>query len=539
MRQLNLASVSRWLILLGVAVISGPSPAEAQLLFSFEDGLQGWHAANATLAQSPFGATDGSMAMLIDDLTPSFKNDVGMTGNFNGNTAGFESIYGILNEVGDYIAAGGNPKLEFDLTTDLSNVSANGYMQLGMFIQSNAGFKEYGTGNFLGGNALTSWPIPQGNALAEGVSVTSIGAGQVRVAVPLQPRLQLAGSGATYYDIGFKSNGGWTGTADFAMDNFRITGMPVYNADTLFSWETPDNPATTGIDERYEGWTTGFQDGHVHSITSSGATDGTHALQIDRTGLENGFSWGSQFQISSDTNPDPNITEIDSSIQSQIDDLVSRIVSGDRVAFDVTATYNGDPFPDPEPANTAFAIHFTDQDGIFYQKSGPTIHINQFPIGVPTTTTIQISLDEFVDTATSKNLKIDGFVDGTNYLRIGVATNTNGGFVYQIDNFCILTADTGGLAGDYNGDGKVDAADYTVWRDNFGATDESSLNGNGDGMNGVDAEDYALWKLHFGETATGSGSVAVASVPEPFTSGMAMLGMAAAAFIRRKSNAHT
>ena len=38
-----------------------------------------------------------------------------------------------------------------------------------------------------------------------------------------------------------------------------------------------------------------------------------------------------------------------------------------------------------------------------------------------------------------------------------------------------------GLAGDYNGNGTVDAADYVVWRDNLGAADESALNGNGDG----------------------------------------------------------
>ena len=79
----------------------------------------------------------------------------------------------------------------------------------------------------------------------------------------------------------------------------------------------------------------------------------------------------------------------------------------------------------------------------------------------------------------------------------------------------VLSVLGGGLDGDYNGDGFVTAADYTVWRDNLGAGDESSLNGNGDGMNGVDLGDYALWKTNFG-APNGSGSLtSLAAVPEP------------------------
>lgn len=69
-----------------------------------------------------------------------------------------------------------------------------------------------------------------------------------------------------------------------------------------------------------------------------------------------------------------------------------------------------------------------------------------------------------------------------------------------------------GLPGDYNDNKKVDAADYTAWRDNLGAPTETSLKGNGDGLNGVDAGDFTLWKNSFGNTAgAASGSV----VPEP------------------------
>lgn len=74
------------------------------------------------------------------------------------------------------------------------------------------------------------------------------------------------------------------------------------------------------------------------------------------------------------------------------------------------------------------------------------------------------------------------------------------------------------LPGDYNADGFVDAADYTVWRNHLGEGDETNINNNGDGIDGVDVGDYALWKQHYGDTAPmnlGSGGIAGAVVPEP------------------------
>ena len=51
--------------------------------------------------------------------------------------------------------------------------------------------------------------------------------------------------------------------------------------------------------------------------------------------------------------------------------------------------------------------------------------------------------------------------------------------------------------GDYNGNGIVDAADYSVWRDTLGSTTDLRADGNGDGV--VNSEDYSFWKSHFGE----------------------------------------
>jgi hypothetical protein len=69
------------------------------------------------------------------------------------------------------------------------------------------------------------------------------------------------------------------------------------------------------------------------------------------------------------------------------------------------------------------------------------------------------------------------------------------------------------VAGDYNQNGVVDAADYSVWRDHLGQTFQLPNEGGSASPGIVNAADYDFWKLRFGQTS-GSGSVA-AAVPEP------------------------
>jgi len=78
------------------------------------------------------------------------------------------------------------------------------------------------------------------------------------------------------------------------------------------------------------------------------------------------------------------------------------------------------------------------------------------------------------------------------------------------------------VPGDYNRNGRVDAADYTIWRNTLGLTSDLRANGNNTGASAgkIDLADYNFWKSRFGSTTPGSGSAALAtsesaSVPEP------------------------
>jgi hypothetical protein len=53
------------------------------------------------------------------------------------------------------------------------------------------------------------------------------------------------------------------------------------------------------------------------------------------------------------------------------------------------------------------------------------------------------------------------------------------------------------FVGDYNLDGAVDSADYTVWRDTLGSTTDLRADGDGNGV--VEEADFQLWRAHFGD----------------------------------------
>jgi len=85
-----------------------------------------------------------------------------------------------------------------------------------------------------------------------------------------------------------------------------------------------------------------------------------------------------------------------------------------------------------------------------------------------------------------------------------------------------------GLLGDYNGNGVIDAADYTAWRDALAAGATSLLNDPTPGT--VDESDFTYWRAHFGETS-GSGAGA-AAVPEPASGALGVMALAVLMLLR-------
>ncbi len=80
---------------------------------------------------------------------------------------------------------------------------------------------------------------------------------------------------------------------------------------------------------------------------------------------------------------------------------------------------------------------------------------------------------------------------------------------------------TPGVPGDYNGNGKVDAADYVLWRNGGPLANEVDVRGI------TNAADYTEWRARFGNPG-GPGAGASAAVPEPFAA--FLLAMAASFF---------
>lgn len=90
------------------------------------------------------------------------------------------------------------------------------------------------------------------------------------------------------------------------------------------------------------------------------------------------------------------------------------------------------------------------------------------------------------------------------------------------------------LAGDFNLDGIVNLADYTLWRNSVGAMGPAlAADANGDSV--VDTADYDLWKTNFGNTTADFPAAASQAVPEPGAVWMLLAGVVAMAVARRRA----
>jgi hypothetical protein len=107
---------------------------------------------------------------------------------------------------------------------------------------------------------------------------------------------------------------------------------------------------------------------------------------------------------------------------------------------------------------------------------------------------------------------------GTLTMPFGTFTVT---YNYTTDFITLSNFISTGLAGDFNEDDKVDAADYVVWRKN-GANPLPNDNGLT-----TSADRFNLWRANFGNMSPGGGSsTAQGSVPEPCSVLLALIALA-------------
>ncbi len=164
-------------------------------------------------------------------------------------------------------------------------------------------------------------------------------------------------------------------------------------------------------------------------------------------------------------------------------------------------------------------IWATDQTGVLQliARSGTQLEVSPGVLRL-------ISDLGFVTDSGNSDGRASGFNDlGQLVFWVRFTNNSQGVFVSD------LVASIQQLLGDYNKNGIVDAAEYTVWRDHLGTNFDLNFNGDETGASAgvVDLADYDLWKMHFGETL-GSGATAGfpggVAVPEPSTILLAAIG---------------
>jgi hypothetical protein len=164
----------------------------------------------------------------------------------------------------------------------------------------------------------------------------------------------------------------------------------------------------------------------------------------------------------------------------------------------------------------------------FDADSGSTVNIfgSQFTLGG---IDITASLAEDMPfTITDRNVTLAGILaDGTPFDFLLNSSNLQFNRDYFHAGATLTITLVSGIPGDYNDDGTVNAADYTVWRNALG-TDVAVRGNGGDGnFDGrVTQADFFVWKKHYGESgAAGFADRFPFEVPEPAGVGLVLLGV--------------
>ena len=152
---------------------------------------------------------------------------------------------------------------------------------------------------------------------------------------------------------------------------------------------------------------------------------------------------------------------------------------------------------------------------------GTTVATGILAVSTPTITAHVATYDV---TATLPVNFTDDFVVDIGF-PVTVTVSASGGSVVGAGSFTRIIAPEG----DYNYDGVVDAADYTVWRDNLGSTSALAADGSLNSL--IDNADYFVWRNNFGATDAELEQLGLV-IPEPTS--FALLGLSGLALLHRR-----
>jgi hypothetical protein len=308
------------------------------------------------------------------------------------------------------------------------------------------------------------------------------------------------------------------------------------------------NGAGVSINSRYNGWNNGLPPGVPEDQGGDVDDDNRNefwVMRFDLSGMEKSQIGNVELSVTmfrnADNNKDLRIWGVNSGVDGLNTFSESSITFGDVPGLtedgeiqnqgvdQSLTTYLGDfQIPEREAGSGLYPqegdlVHF---DQTVIDESGPNEDSEHGDGGIA----VQNTLQGFLRSLSTDDMAVFliGGYQSNGQIRIATkeATATDTG-LYNCTEFndCAPYLDfefVEGVPGDYNGNGIVDAADYTFWRDRLGQmiTLPNSDSTDIDGV--VTTAEYDFWKSQFGNSGAGAGAAALA-VPEP--SALILVGM--------------
>ena len=148
----------------------------------------------------------------------------------------------------------------------------------------------------------------------------------------------------------------------------------------------------------------------------------------------------------------------------------------------------------------------------------------------PVTEEVDSPLEDAPNSFATTTLDLSSFA-GADSLEVSFLMDSSAGTeAFALDNIKIIGLDSlPPSPGDYNGDGAVDALDYTAWRETFGQFVGAGIGADGNFDGQVNEPDFGVWAENFGVISSASSQ----SVPEPTTIAIGLLAAGLAASVRR------